>query len=114
MQNFLGEFLREGGYSTSTQGGDPRIFLAGLVQVALSTVGLIFFVMILYGGYLYLTAGGNEEQVKKAQQFITRAIIGFAVTLCALIITRFVVGFLQSATSAPYGGAPQAEPLFNF
>lgn len=110
----LQEFLREGGYPTSGAGGDIRVFLAGLVQVALSTVGIIFFLMILYGGYLWLTAGGNEEQVKKARQFVTRALVGFAVTLGALILTRFVVGFLESAASAPSGGAPQTEPLFNF
>ena len=93
-------FLRESGYNVFNfqQGGDVRIFLAGLVQAALSLVGVIFFLMILYGGYLWLTAGGNEDQVKKGREFITRAVVGFMVTIGALIITRFVTELIVTSS----------------
>lgn len=91
----LNDFLNASGYTT---GGDARVSVVGLVQIALSLVGVIFFIMIFYGGYLWLTAGGNEEQVKKAQQFILRAVIGFLITLGALGITWAVVRLIYSAT----------------
>lgn len=109
MSPYIQEFLNASGYTTFQAGqGDIRIFLAGLIQVALSIVGVIFFIMVLYGGYLWLTAGGNDEQVKKAQQFISRAIVGFMVTLAALIITRAV---LTRFTRAHLGG-PRVEVEF--
>jgi len=99
--NPLKTFLGEAGYQTFEPGqGDVRLLIAGLIQNALMLVGIIFFVVILYGGYMWLTAGGNEEQVKKARTFISRAIIGLLITLTALIITRAVAGLVYQ-TGAP-------------
>ena len=98
-------FLEKAGYAPAgAQGGnDIRTILAGLIQVALSFVGVIFFLVILYGGYLWLTAGGNEEQVKKARTYILRAVVGFVIVLLALIITRTVAGILTESATAPAG-----------
>lgn len=101
----LTEFLQEAGYTVfrlEPGYGDVRVFLAGLVQSALSVVGVIFFIMILYGGYLWLAAAGNDEQVSRGKKMVRDAIVGFVITLCALIITRFIVGFIEGSTS---GGA---------
>lgn len=89
----LQDFLRSAGYTTFEQGqGDVRIFLAGLVQSALSLVGVIFFIAMLYGGYLWLSAGGNEEQVKKAQGIIKAAFVGFVITLLSYALTKSIAG----------------------
>lgn len=102
LETTRNEFLEEAGYTTFQPGqGDIRIFIAGLIQVALSVVGVIFLIMVFYGGYLWLTAGGNEEQVEKARFFITRALIGFAITLGALIITRAIVAWLGTGVLGP-------------
>jgi hypothetical protein len=39
-----------------------------------------------------MTAGGNEDQVKKAKKFITNALIGLVITLSAYALTSFIVG----------------------
>lgn len=89
----LQDFLREAGYTTFGQGqGDVRVFLAGLVQSALSLVAILFFLVILYGGYLWLTAGGNEEQVKKAQSILKAGLIGFVITLLSYALTKSIAG----------------------
>ena len=91
----LQEFLREAGYTTFEPGqGDVRIFLAGLVQSALSLVGVIFFIVMLYGGFQWLTAGGNEEQVKKAHGMLKAGFIGFLVTLLSYALTKYIIGKL--------------------
>ena len=66
-------------------------YLGSIVRVALSLLGVIFFALTIYGGFLWLYAGGNEEQVKKAKAIITRAIIGLIITLFAGGITQFVI-----------------------
>ncbi|MBI4135876.1 hypothetical protein HY477_04045 [Candidatus Uhrbacteria bacterium] len=102
LEGVRNEFLEEAGYTTFRPGqGDIRIFLAGLIQVALSVVGVIFLIMVFYGGYLWLTAGGNEEQVTKSQGIIRYALIGFSITLGALIITRAIVFWLGTGVLGP-------------
>ena len=95
----LQDFLNSAGYTVFSPGqGDIRIFLAGLVQSALTVVGVLFFIMILYGGYLWLMAQGNEEQISRGQKMVRDAVVGFVITLTALIITRFIVGFIEGST----------------
>lgn len=102
FESVRNEFLDAGGYNVFRSGqGDVRIFLAGLIQVALSVVGVIFLIMIFYGGFLWLTAGGNEQQLEKAKPLITHALIGFAITLGALIITRAIVAWLGAGVLGP-------------
>lgn len=93
----LGEFLNQAGYTTFSGGGDIRIFLAGIIQAALSVVGVIFLILILYAGFLWLTAAGNTEKVSRAQTLVLSAVIGFIIVLGAFMITRFAVGLIESA-----------------
>lgn len=67
--------------------------LAGrIVRAALVLVGVIFFALMVYGGSMYLTAGGNEEQVKKSRSVLVRATIGLFIVIFAGSITQFIVG----------------------
>ena len=61
------------------------------LNAALSLVGLIFLILMVYAGYLWMTARGEEEQIKKAQKIITSSIIGLIITVGAYSITAFVV-----------------------
>jgi amino acid transporter len=58
--------------------------------------GIIAFFYLLYSGILYLTAGGNAEQAKKAQQGILNAIIGLVIIFLAYVIVSAVVGQLNA------------------
>lgn len=107
----LDTFLREAGYAAGG-GGDIRLFVAGIIQIALSVVGIIFFLLMLYGGFLWLTAGGNNEQVSRARTLMLSAVFGFIIVLLALTITRFVVGVIESAGGEPSGTDVQRERLF--
>lgn len=94
----LREFLNEAGYTAFNPAqGDVRVFIAGLIQSVLSLVGVIFLVIIIYGGYLWLTAGGNDEQVQKARKYVTRSVVGFLITIGAMIITRGIATALIRA-----------------
>lgn len=65
-----------------------------IVQYVLGFVGVILLVMIIYGGFLYMTSAGNEEQAKRAKSVLTYAIIGIVIIAFAFIITEFVINAL--------------------
>jgi len=69
-----------------------------ILQIALSFLGVIFLVLMVYGGYNWMTALGNEEQVKKAQEAITAAVIGLVIVILAYAISWFVIFKLGGAT----------------
>ncbi len=80
---------------------DLKSTIGGIIRSALGFLGVIAVVIMLYGGFLWMTAGGKEEQVKKAQQVIVAGAIGLAIILSAWAITTFIVTELIGATSAP-------------
>lgn len=54
-------------------------------------VGVVGVAMIIYGGYKYITAGGDSSKINSAQQTIIYALIGLVVAALAQIIARFVL-----------------------
>jgi hypothetical protein len=69
---------------------DPRVQASLYIRYALQVVGIIFLVLMVYAGFLWMTAGGNEENVEKAKKLIMAAVIGIAIVLAAYSITYFV------------------------
>jgi len=81
--------------------------LAGIIQVAISAflglLGIIFVVLIVYAGYNWMMAGGDEEKVTKAKSTLTRAIIGLIIIVAAYSITYFVFNSLPGGGSGGSG-----------
>lgn len=69
-----------------------------IVQWVLGFLGLIAVIMILYGGFVWMTAGGNEEKVASAKKIISAAVIGLIVVLLAWAIVIFVVQTANNVT----------------
>lgn len=69
-------------------------FISKIVQAGLGIVGLVFFILIFYGGYLWLAARGKDEDIKKAQSTIIAAIIGLMIVVGSYVLTNFVFGRL--------------------
>jgi len=72
--------------------------IAEIIKITLSFLGVIFIVLIVYAGFLWMTSAGNEEKVKKAKDIMVAAIIGVAIVLLAYAITYFVIDKLLDAT----------------
>lgn len=81
-------------------GGDVRETAARLIDIALGLLGLITFGLILYGGFLYMTAGGNDEQIGTAKKYIINAIMGLVVILASFAIVQFIFKSLSDATGS--------------
>lgn len=73
---------------------DPREIVASVIRILLSLTGMVFLCLTIYAGYLWMTAGGNEDEVAKAKTLLTQAVIGLAVILLAYSITIFVFNTL--------------------
>ena len=62
-----------------------------IITTLFSILGVLFTVLIVYAGYLWMTARGDDEQVSKAKSIISQAVIGLIVLLMAYSITSFVI-----------------------
>lgn len=62
-----------------------------IITILFSVLGVLFTVLIVYAGYLWMTARGEDEQVNKAKSIISQAVIGLIVLLMAYSITSFVI-----------------------
>lgn len=77
---------------------DLRETAANLINVLLGILGLIAVVIVLAGGFKWMTAGGNDEKVGEARKMIFSGVIGLAIILSAWAISLFVINQLSSAT----------------
>ncbi len=81
------------------------ILAANIIRVVLSLLSVIFLVLIILAGFKWMTAAGNEEQIKKSQSSMKSAIIGLVLILAAYAITYFVFNYL------PFTGGSKMGPV---
>lgn len=79
---------------------DIRVVVANIIRVALGILGIVLVVLVIYAGFLWMTAAGNEDQISTAKQFMTNAAIGLAIILSAYAIVSFVISKLVGATTS--------------
>jgi len=84
------------GYESSSE-QDPRTLAATIISIILGFLGIIAVILIIYGGFLWMTAGGNEDQVKKAISFVKNGVIGLLIILAAWSIASFAISSLSEA-----------------
>jgi hypothetical protein len=92
------DFASEAGLGS----GDLVETISSVIRVALGFLGVIAVVIILIGGFQWMTSGGNDDKVKKAKGRIFAGIIGLVIVLSAFAIASFVLTQISTATS----GAP--------
>jgi amino acid transporter len=66
-----------------------------VIRYLLSFLGVAAVLIIIYGGFLWMSAGGNEEKVGKAKKIITQAIIGLIIILLSYSLTMFVIRLIR-------------------
>lgn len=73
---------------------DIRLIIANIIRIALGMLGLMAVIIIIYGGWLWMSAGGNEEQIDKAKKTLINGSIGLFIILSAYSIVVFVMNLL--------------------
>ena len=82
-----------------TKHKDPATFIGKVLAVILTILNTVFFILIIYAGILWMTAKGDETQVKKARDTIIAAVIGVILVLASYGIVRFIFDQSGIATS---------------
>lgn len=90
-------FSSAGDDIVGTGQGDARAFVTGILKWALSFLGLVCVVMIIYGGFLYITAAGEEDKAKKGRTIILYCVIGIAIIAASYAIVNTVLGGVTGA-----------------
>lgn len=80
----------------------------GLIKTVISwLLGIAFAVAVLFlivGGFLYITAGGNEEQVEKGKSTVINAIIGIVIIVLSYVIISVISQFVANPNGTASAG----------
>lgn len=112
--NNAGGFLSQVVEPTGLEKTDISTASGNLIKNLLRIVGLAFLLLMVYGGYLWMTARGEESQIEKARDTIVAAIIGIAIVVGAYAVTFFVTTRIVQQSSGPGpvdAGAVGDQPL---
>jgi hypothetical protein len=87
-------------YASTTGLGttDIRSTIGSIINVSLSLLGIVSLVIILYAGFEWMTAGGNDEQVGSARKRMIAGVIGLAIILSSYALSSFILKQLATAT----------------
>ncbi|HJY98834.1 MAG TPA: hypothetical protein VJ227_03915 [Patescibacteria group bacterium] len=66
--------------------GDLGIVFANVVRAILGFVGIVLFILLIMGGFKYITSGGDPKAVESAQKTLTYAIGGVVVIVLSYLV----------------------------
>ncbi|MFA6918948.1 MAG: Ig-like domain-containing protein [Patescibacteria group bacterium] len=85
----------------ATASGLPQVdlvtFIGRLVQIFLSIIGIVLVLLIMYGGFIWMTSEGDPGKVDKAKRIIINAIIGLIIIMASFAIATFVMSWLSGS-----------------
>jgi heme/copper-type cytochrome/quinol oxidase subunit 2 len=87
------------GSSIGLGDADLKTTVLNIIRLVLGLMTLIAVVLVIYGGFVWLTAAGNEDNVEKAKKIISAAVIGLIVILLAWAIVIFVARTTANVTT---------------
>jgi hypothetical protein len=103
FKNSLHDTGKAAGYSAiAPKEAEAKLTLTvtKIISEVLSFLGVIFLILMIYGGYVWMKARGNEADVKRARDIIIDALIGLIIVAAAYAISYFVISALQTGALA--------------
>ncbi|MFA4999952.1 MAG: IPT/TIG domain-containing protein [Patescibacteria group bacterium] len=94
----------ESGLDGALAAGDPRTIAGRIINIALGFLGIIAVGFVIYGGFIWMTSGGEEEKVEKAKKILKSGVIGLVIILASWGIATFILTRLGNAVSGTGGG----------
>jgi len=101
---WLALFAGSAGYTLSAGFGD---ILSIILRIFLILLGVIFITLVVFGGELWLTSKGNPDQIKKAKEILSSAVIGLIIVMGGYAISFAVIQIAYLATQSE-----ETEPFF--
>jgi len=78
---------------------DIRAMIVRIIKVLLGFLGIIATVIILFAGFKWMTAGGNEEKVSEAKKMLIAGLIGLFIILFSYALATFVLKYMSAAAT---------------
>jgi len=75
---------------SQTREADIVVIIGRIINTALSFLGIVFLILVIYGGFMWMTAGGSEEKVGKAIALFSNSAYGLMIVIAAYLITRYL------------------------
>ncbi len=96
LQN-LNEFTQQTQAETGLQKAGAAEVVAMVINIFLGLVGILFVILIIYGGVQWLISAGSPDKIGKAKKVIIYAIVGIAIVTTAYTITYFITSALEQS-----------------
>jgi hypothetical protein len=81
-----------GSCSNESTGPDVNTIINTVINLLSWIIGVIAVIMIIYGGFKFVTSAGDSGKVTSARSTIIYALIGLVVVAFAQTIVKFVLG----------------------
>lgn len=78
---------------TGMQITDISVFISKTISFAFIIAGILVFGFLVYGGIIWLTAGGDKTNTEKARTLITNAVIGLAIVATSYAVMKVLSFF---------------------
>ena len=64
--------------------------VSSIISVILSLIGVVFLILMIYGGFIWMNSRGNDQEIQKALTIIRNSIIGLLIVVAAYAITALI------------------------
>lgn len=71
------------------------VLIGWVLRIVLSFVGVVFLLLLIYAGFIWLMARGNQSEVDKAKNIIQQSIIGLVIVTSAYLIVSYVSTYIS-------------------
>ncbi len=86
----------DGGVNLGTR--PLRETVSGVVNIVLGFLGILATLIILLGGFKWMTSQGNSDKVDEAKKMIGAGVVGLVIVLVAYAVARFVLASIANET----------------
>ncbi len=83
------------GFSAGNVANDPRILIKRFINVVMGFLGMLAVLTILFGGFKWMTAGGNKENTEQATKLLINGVIGLIIIFSAWTLAWFIVNTIK-------------------
>ncbi|MBN1585291.1 IPT/TIG domain-containing protein [Candidatus Uhrbacteria bacterium] len=82
---------------------DIRTIVSQVINVFLGLLGIVAVALIVYGGYVYMMAKGDQNEVQRAKKILVNALIGLIIILASYAIASFVLRAISGGSGGEVG-----------
>lgn len=79
---------------------DLNVLIVDLLNFLIGAAAILSVAVLIFSGYMYITASGDEGKIEKATKSLTYAIIGLAIAFISVLLVNFVIKDLLNPGNA--------------